>query len=258
MRNVIDPFIAMWYRQIKRFWRAKPRVIATFTQPIFWLVFFGLGLSAAFKMGGRSGLFMGVDYLTFLLPGVALMTIFLSSFMSGISVIWDKEFGYLKVVLVAPSSRKASIIGRSLGDSTIALIQGLIILLIAYPLTPTLNLGNIPLFIVVSLLMSIAFASIGIIIATKMQTIEGFQLIVNLITTPFLFLSGIFYPIDVAPSWLRPIILANPLTYGVDAARLLLIGRGSFDLLTDITLLVLLSTIFLIIAVYQFEKATID
>jgi len=257
MSNFIDPFIAMWYRQIKRFLRAKPRVLATFTQPIFWLVFFGLGFSATFRAGGSAVAFMGLDYLTYLLPGVAMMTVFVSSFMSGISVIWDKEFGYLKVVLVAPASRKSSILGRSLGDATLALIQGLVILLIAYPLVPCLNLSAIPLFIVVSLLMSISFAGIGILIATKMRTIEGFQLIVNLITTPLLFLSGIFYPINAAPIWLQPIILANPLTYGVDAARWLLVGVGTFDLVTDLFLLVILSIIFMTISVYQFEKAAI-
>jgi len=258
MKDFIDPFIAMWYRQVKRFLRAKPRVVATFMQPIFWLLFFGLGFAAAFRTGGAVGPFMGLDYLAFLLPGVALMTVFVSSFMSGISVIWDKEFGYLKVVLVAPSSRKASILGRSMGDATIALIQGLIILIIGYPLVPSMNMGNIHLFILVSLLVSISFASIGIIIATKMKTIEGFQLIVNLITTPLLFLSGIFYPIDVAPDWLKPVILANPLTYGVDAVRLLMVGKGTFAFTTDLICLAVLSVVFLLIAVYQFEKATID
>lgn len=257
MRDIVDPFIAMWYRQIKRFWRAKPRVIGTFLQPIFWLIFFGLGFSAAFGRAESPRVFMGFDYLTFLLPGVALMTIFMASFMSGISVIWDKEFGYLKVVLVSPASRKASILGRSLGDSTIAILQGLTILLIGYPLAPKLNLGNIIPFIIISLIASVSFASIGIIIATKMQTMEGFQLMVNIITLPLLFLSGIFYPIDTAPSWLLPLALINPLTYAVDAARILLIGKGTLDLLIDIVCLIVFSSVFLLIAIYQFEKTTI-
>jgi len=257
MGAFLDPFIAMWYRQIKRFLRAKPRIIATFVQPIFWLVFFGLGFSATFRSAGNPSVFMGLDYITFLLPGVAMMTVFMSSFMSGISVIWDKEFGYLKVVLVSPASRKSSILGRSLGDATLALLQGLVIVLLAYPIIPNLNLIAIPALAIVSLIMSISFTGIGIIIATKMQTIEGFQLIINIITMPLLFLSGIFYPIEAAPMWLKPIILINPLTYGVDVARWLLLGVGSFDLLTDIALLTLLSIVFMAISIYQFEKITI-
>ena len=251
-----DAFMAMWYRQIKRFWRAKPRVIGTFLHPIFWLVFFGIGFSASMR-GGLSNAFMGTSYLAFLLPGIVMMTIFTSSFMSGISVIWDKEFGYLKVVLVSPAPRKASILGRSLGDSTIALLQGLTILLFGYFLVPSLNLINIIPLIGISLLVSITFASIGIILATKMQTMEGFQLIVNLITLPLLFLSGIFYPISQAPEWLKVVILLNPLTYGVDASRILLIGVGNFNLIMDIILLSILSAVFMFLAMHQFEKTTI-
>ncbi len=257
MGSLLDPFIAMWYRQVKRFWRAKPRVIGTFIQPIFWLLFFGLGFSAAFRAGGRTGVFLGLDYLSYLMPGVVLMTIFMGSFMSGISVIWDKEFGYLKVVLVSPASRKASIIGRSLGDATIAIIQGLVILFFGYLIVPTINLLNLIPFLIVSIIMSLSFASLGIIIATKMQTIEGFQLIINIITMPLLFLSGIFYPVSLAPLWIRVIALANPLTYAVDASRFLLLGVSEFSFIFDITLLISLSSIFLILAIYQFDKATI-
>jgi len=249
-----DSFIAMWYRQVKRFWHAKARVIGTITQPIFWLIFFGVGFAASFK----GAVFGGLDYLSFMFPGIILMTIFMSSFMSGISVIWDKEFGYLKVVLVAPSSRKASILGRSLGDATIAIIQGIIILIIGYPLVRSINLVNIIPLLAVALLVSMTFAGIGILIATRIQTMEGFQLIINIIAMPLIFLSGIFYPIDALPIWLKVIAYINPLTYGVDASRILLTGTGSLGLITDITLLIILSGLFMTLAMHQFEKATID
>jgi len=253
----VDAFIAMWYRQVKRFLRAKPRLIGTFLHPIFWLLFFGIGFAGAFRKGVSQAIFMGLSYLEFFLPGIAMMGVFTGAFMSGISVIWDKEFGYLKVVLVSPASRKASILGRIIGDSTIVVFQSVVLLLLGYLLVPSMNIINLPFYICIAFLVSISFAGIGVIIATKMQTIEGFQLIVNIITLPLMFLSGIFYPIHVAPSWIQPIILANPLTYGVDAARFVLVGKSYFNILLDIVLLGVLSMILIFLTMHQFEKATI-
>ena len=258
MGKNLDVLYAMWYRQILRFWRAKSRVVSIFTQPIFWMIFFGLGWSAAFRVGGASGLFGGIDYLTFLIPGVLMMTIFMSSFMSGMSVLFDKEFGYLKEILVAPVSRRASILGRTLGDSTIAVLQGLIITLIAYPIAPGINILNLPFVLLIGLLMSVSFASIGIIIATSLRSFEGFQLIINMISMPILLLSGVFYPISTMPEWMKAAAYINPLTYGVDVARFLLAGVGYFDLIVDIVLLIGLSTVLILIATFMFEKATID
>ena len=250
-----DAFIAMWYRQVKLFWRAKPRVIGTIIHPLFWLVFFGLGFSATFR--GKPSVFFGHNYIEFLLPGIAMMSVFTGAFMSGVSVIWDKEFGYLKVVLVAPSSRKASLLGRIVGDSTIIVFQSVILLLFGYLLAPSMKLVNIPLFAIVAFLVAMTFSGMGVLLATKMKTVEGFQLIVNVIMLPLIFLSGIFYPISTAPIWLKIMMSINPLTYGVDAARILLIGVGHFEIIFDIMLLLVLSIILLAISVCKFEKITI-
>ena len=258
MNRNLNALHAMWYRQVKRFWRAKSRVAAMIIQPVFWMIFFGLGWASAFRIGGVRTLFGGLDYLTFLMPGVIMMAIFMFSYMSGISVIWDKEFGYLKEILVAPVSRRASILGRMLGDSTVAVIQGIIIFCIAYPLTPTLRIMNVPIVILVAFLTSLSFTSVGTIIATKMRSQEGFQLIVNMISMPTLFLSGAFYPIDTMPTWMKYLAYINPLTYGVDATRILLTGSGSLDLTIDAILLLLLSTILVMLATQTFKKATIE
>jgi len=258
MNRNLNALYAMWYRQVIRFWRAKSRVAAMIIQPIFWMIFFGLGWASAFRVGGIKGLFGGLDYLTFLIPGVLMMAIFMFSYMSGISVIWDKEFGYLKEILVAPVSRRVSILGRMLGDSTVAILQGIIIFSVAYPLTPTLKVINMPFVMLIAFLTSLSFASIGTIVATKMRSQEGFQLIVNMISMPTLFLSGAFYPIDTMPTWMKYLAYINPLTYGVDASRLLLAGSGSFNLITDLILLLVLSLILVTLATQTFKKATIE
>ncbi|MGQ4915791.1 MAG: ABC transporter permease [Candidatus Asgardarchaeia archaeon] len=248
---------AMWYRQIIRFSRNKSRVIGTIVQPLLWIFFFGIGFSRMLSSGNApTNLPGGVDYLTFLIPGIVMMTIFTASFMSGISIIWDRELGYLKEVLVAPASRKATIFGRTLGDATIAVLQGIVILLLVFPLTPTINLINLPFTLLYGFLMSISFAGIGIIMATRMRSMEGFQLIMNLIMMPLLFLSGVFYPPEVLPEWMQYVVFLNPLTYATDASRNLLLGFGSLPLWVDTIVLLVIASVFLVVAAVMFEKTS--
>ena len=233
MGKTASVIYAMWYRQIKRFLRAKSRVVSAITQPLLWMFFFGIGFSSAFRAGGIAQILGTQDYLSFIIPGIIMMTIFTSSFMSGVSVIFDREMGFLKEVLVAPTSRKATILGRTLGDSTINVLQGAIIAIIAYPLAPSLNLWGLPLTLLYGFLMSIAFASIGILIASTLRSMEAFQMVINFIMTPLLFLSNVFYPVELLPSWMRVIVSLNPLTFAVDASRGLLIGLSSFGIWID-------------------------
>ena len=249
---------AMWYRQIKRFLRAKSRVVSTITLPLLWMVFFGIGFSSAFKAGGLSQILGTKNYMSFIVPGIIMMTIFISSFMSGVSVIFDREMGFLKEVLVAPTSRKATILGRTLGDSTINVLQGAIIAIIAYPLASSLNLWGLPLTLLYGFLMSIAFASIGILIASSLRSMEAFQMVINFIMLPLLFLSNVFYPVDQLPEWMRVLVSLNPLTFAVDASRELLIGVSIFGLWIDTTVLLGLSVVLIIIATAMFEKTSTE
>ncbi len=251
-------FITLLYRQIKRFMRAKSRVIGAFVNPLLWLVFFGLGWSKVFNFPMAKQIFGGSDYLSFLAPGIVSMAIFSSSFISGISVLWDKEFGFLKEILVAPCSRKEAIMGRIVGDSLTSVLQGAIILLMTFTIAHSLKISGIPYVILLGFILAGSFVSVGVILALKMTSMEGFQMIMSFLMLPLLFLSGAFYPIDTMPAWMQALSRINPLTYAVDGSRYFLLGTSKFTITTDIGILLLLTFLFAGVAVYMFERTTID
>lgn len=248
----------MWYRQIKRILRAKSRIVGAIFQPIIWMIFFGTGWAAAFKIPAARMIFGGLDYLTFLAPGIIMMAVFFTSFMSGISVIWDRQFGFLKEVLVAPAPRWAIILGRILGDSTLAILQGLILTAIAYILAPNLNIIGIPLSVLAMLLTALTLTSIGIIIGSKMSSMEGFQLITTFFSMPMLFLSGAFYPVETMPQWMKTLAHLDPLTYGVDLTRNALTGTSYHPIWINLTALTTITIITLTVAATIFKKVTIE
>jgi ABC-2 type transport system permease protein len=245
----------MWYRQVKRFLRSHSRLAGSIIQPIFWMVFLGVGFTSA--LHGIT-VFRGLDYLNFFVPGVIVMAVFFTAFFSGISVIWDRELGFLKEILVAPASRVTIIMGRILGDSTVAFVQGLIVLIIAYILVPTLNPTGIPLTLLAAFFTALQFTGLGVAIACKLHSLEGFHLINMLAAMPIFFLSGAFYPINALPEWSIPIILMNPLVYGVDIARMALTGVNFLSPTTSITALIASALILSGIAGWLFKRATIE
>lgn len=202
----------MWLRQMKRFVRSKSRLVSSIVQPLFFLFILGSGF--------RVATFAGVDdYLSFLAPGIIAMAILFSSMFTGISVLWDKQFGFLQEVLVAPVSRFSIIIGRTLGGATVALIQGFIILLIALGLGVKIS-GVFGLLLTFIFMILIAFTAVGfgLVIASKMEDFQGFQLIMNLLIMPLLFLSSAFFPVTANPT-MKIISSFNPLFYMVDGLR---------------------------------------
>ncbi|EHR77652.1 ABC transporter [Thermococcus litoralis DSM 5473] len=255
----MEALTTMAYRQLKRFTRARSRVFGMVINPLIWLVFFGLGWSKVFDNPMAKMIFGGVDYLTFLAPGIFAMTVFNMSFMGGMSVIWDKQFGFLKEVLVAPASRRGSILGRIIGDSLVTLAQGAIILVLTYPLAESLKLSGFLPVLGIGFLLSIAFQGFGVSLALKMESMEGFQMVLGIIMLPLTFLSGAMYPIDAMPSWMRALAYINPLTYAVDGARHFLVGENvtKFALTTDVGVLALLALFLVGVAMIEFEKATI-
>ncbi len=249
---------AMAYRQLKRYFRAKSRLIGTIVNPLIFFLFLGMGWSFSLRGGLSKQLFGGLDYLAFLAPGITIMTVFTSSLVGGISVIWDKEFGFLKEVLVAPASRTYAIIGRAFGDSLTSILQGAIVLSMMYLLVPGLKLeGSLPA-LALGLVTALTFNGLGIAIASKMRSPEGFQLVMSLITLPLIFLSGAFYPIDRLPSAAKIIFYINPLTFAVDSTRYFLTGVNSIPLIADISILIVLCIGFLAISVRIFERSTIE
>ena len=256
-KEILVSTYVMWYRQVKRFVRAKSRLIGSIAQPLFWMLFFGLGFTSALTFQGYR-VFNSMSYMSFLIPGIILMAVFFTSFMAGISIIWDKEFGFLKEVLVAPASRSILIFGRALGDSTVAVFQGFIVLAVAYLLTPNLLLGGIPILALTVFLTALTFTCLGITLASKIKSMEGFQLLTTFIAMPTLFLSGAFFPVETMPSWMKIMAFLNPLTYGVDVARKVLTGVSFFPLTLSLTVLLGVTLTFTLLAAWVFEKTTIE
>lgn len=255
-REALISVYVMWYRQVKRFVRARSRLIGSIAQPLFWMLFFGLGFSSALSF--QEARSFGLGYMSFLIPGIVMMAVFFTSFTAGISVIWDKEFGFLKEVLVAPASRSLLIFGRALGDSTVAALQGFIVLAVAYFLTPTLLLDGIPIFTLTVFLTALTFTCLGIALASKVRSIEGFHLLTTFIAMPTLFLSGAFFPVETMPEWMKILAFINPLTYSVDAARKILTNIGFFSLPLNLMVLLGSTLIFTFIAAWIFEKTTVE
>jgi ABC-2 type transport system permease protein len=256
-RRLIDPLpiYTMWLREMKRFLRVKARVVGSLLMPLFFLAFLGLPMSfmPAREIPGLGG----TGYLDFLAPGIVGMTLLFAGTMSGASVIWDKEFGFLKEVLVAPVNRFSVILGRSLGGMTTAIIQALVIVGISVALS---GVAGFFLALVIMILTCAAFTGFGLIIATKLGNLEGFMAIMNLIIFPIFFLSGALFPMQSMPSWLRYIMYIDPLTYGVDGLRNTLIGSeiAAFPLWLDFTVLLILCLALATLGSYFFSKMEAD
>jgi len=225
----------LWLRQIKRYIRSKARIVGSLGQPVLFLVALGFGFGPIYAKAG------GGNYLQFLAPGVIAMSILFTSIFSGIEIIWDKQFGFLKETLVAPVGRMTIMFGRTLGGATVALIQGIVVFLI------TLVVGFrpeswalLPLAIIVMFLIALLFTALGTAIASRLDDMQGFQLIMNFLVMPLFFLSGALFPISGLPPALGIVTELDPLSYGVDALRATLTGAAHFGLSMDFSVIVIL------------------
>ncbi|MEM0004697.1 MAG: ABC transporter permease [Desulfurococcaceae archaeon] len=281
---MMHAFASMVYRQIKRWMGSRSRLISTVIQPLLWLIFLGLGFGGVFnpenidlsKLGINATLplagniisryfnsvFGGVDYVTYLVSGMVAMTAFIGSFISGISVIWDKQFGFLKETLVAPAPRGVIILGRIVGDAIVNTIQSIIIITLALLFTTGIKLSGIPIALLYIFIMSLGFTSLGTVISLKFQSVEGFQVIVNILTMPLMFASGVFYPVTSMPDWMQVFAMINPLTYAVHASRYWLagasVGFDYMDSVTDLLILTATAGVLVLLAAKAFEKTTIE
>jgi ABC-2 type transport system permease protein len=241
----------MWLRQMKRFVRSKSRLISSFVQPLFFLFILGSG----FRVASFEGL--EVDYISFLSPGIIGMSILFSSMFTGISVLWDRQFGFLQEVLVAPISRFSIILGRTFGGATIALFQGMIILIISLGLGVKIE-GIFNLLMTFAFMVLISFASVGfgLTIATKIHDFQGFQIIMNLLLMPLLFLSSAFFPVSTQPI-LQTIASFNPMFYMVDGLRGSLIGINAsvHPPIINFIVVLFISIFMLSMGAYSFNKS---
>jgi ABC-2 type transport system permease protein len=203
------------------------------------------------------GMAMGVTYMQFIFPGILGMTVLFSSIFSSISIIWDKEFGFMKEILVAPVSRFSIVIGKALSGTLISVIQAAIILALFPVLGIHLDVSAIVWTVLVSVLLSFCLSSFGIVIATFYESFESFSVIMNFIVMPMFFLSGAMYPVKMLPEILKIVARLNPFTYGIDALKHSVFGNlGVFDfsLLMDVSVLGITSVIFVAIAGSLFER----
>ncbi len=242
----------LWLREMKRFVRVKSRIFGTLGMPLFFLAFLSLG----FRKMAIPGLSGEVDYIHFLVPGIIGMSILFSSTFGGLSMLWDREFGFLKEIMVAPVSRVSIVLGRIAGGATTTLIQAIFILGISFIIGfKVTSISSIFLALVFMILISITFLGLGLIFASKMRDMQGFSIVMNFVIFPLFFLSGALYPIDNFPVWLRSISKVNPLTYGVEGMRASLNGISSFSILHNLILLLVFSTVMIVLGAYFFEKS---
>ncbi len=242
----------LWLRQLKRYLRSKSRIIGSLGQPILFLFALGLGFGPVYQKAGEG------NYFQFLVPGIIAMSILFTSMFMGIEIIWDRQFGFLKETLVAPVSRLKIMIGRTLGGATVAILQGIIVFIISlifgFRFAGWLDLL---LGILVMFLIAIIFTALGTAIASLLEDMHGFQLIMSFLIMPLFFLSGALFPLADLPQALGIVVRFDPLTYGVDALRGSLLASYSFSWQLDLTVLVLLAAVFLSVGAYLFTKIEI-
>jgi ABC-2 type transport system permease protein len=251
MRFDLGDVYTIWLREFKRWTRSRSRIIGSLAQPILWLVLFGTAFNAMFVGGVPSDNNDlpeedALDFKSFFTPGIVAMTVLFGSVFAGIGLIFDREFGFLKEIMVAPVSRTSIVAGKGLGGATGAVISGLLILPLAVVIgarfTPDIPVAVAALTAVVTVvLISLAFVNMGIAFATRIQNFEGFQMVMNFLVMPMFFLSGAFYPVDIMPGPLQAATYVNPLFYGVDALRHCLNGSEAASLPLGVDLMVLVA-----------------
>lgn len=245
----LDKIYAVWLRELKRFTNSKGRMIGSLGMPLLFMFALGSGISS---------LMPGLNYNLFIVPGIVGMTLLFNSMFSGVSIIWDREFGFLKEMLVTPTARINIVLGRILGGATSSVMQGIIILLLGTFMGLSLPSPlNLLLAVCVMLLISALFVGVGIAIASLIREVETFQLIMNFFIMPLFFLSNALFPLDKMPGWLRGIASVNPLTYGIDALRDLLLGSGANPLMLNLGVLLAFVCVVVAAASYFFERTSI-
>ena len=226
--NNLRGVYTIWYRDILRFWHDKMRIISSIALPLLFLIVFGSGLSSRMGLLGP-----GIDFAQFIFPGIIGMTVLMSSFMAGVSLVWDREFGFLKEVLVAPISRISVAVGKALGAATVAMLQGIIILLFAPLIGVSLSVWTVLALLPLMFLLAASMGSLGILLATRIRSMEAFQAVMQMVMFPMIFLSGVFFPMDGLPVWMSVLVKINPATYGIAPIRQVVLGTSpgsSFDI----------------------------
>lgn len=249
---MLQKIYVLWVRQIKRYLRSRSRIFGSLAQPLLYLIALGYGFESIYQQAGQG------NYINFLAPGITSMSIIFIAMFSGMEVIWDRQFGFLKETLVAPMPRLQIMIGRTLGGATVATIQGILVLSISilFGFTPISWVSLIPA-LGIMFLISLLFTALGTIVGSVLKDMQGFQLVMNFLVMPLFFLSGALFPLDGLPIALSIVTQLDPLSYGVDALRIILLGVGHYSMMTNMLVLSSITALLLFAGAHFFKKIEI-
>ena len=238
----------IWLRDLIRFTRDRAQILGAIARPILWLLIMGFGLGSSFPRVGATA------YPEFIFPGIIALNLIFASFLSAISIIWDREFGFLKEILVAPIPRLSIALGKAASGSTVSLLHGLVVMMFIPLIHIHMTLWQFALALPIMCLMAFVSTSLGILIACRMTSFEGFGTIANFVIMPLFLLSGAVFPLDRVPPWLHLVARANPFTYGVDLLRGVLSGVMHYSVGMDLAVLFGCAAVFLSLAVWAFNR----
>lgn len=244
----IEAIYAVWLREAKIYMREKERIISSVASPLLWIFGFGAGVGSAVDK------IQGYPYQVFIYPGIIVMTVLFTSLFYGIYIIWDRKLDFLKEVLVAPVSRASVFAGKMLGGASDAMIQVVFMLIIGFFINVPLTPGIMILSFLTLLLIAISMVSIGLVIGANLNNPEGFSLVINFVMWPMFFFSGALFPVSNLPAWLYAVTYINPLTYGVDAVRGIILGLFKFSLLYDLSVMIIFALVTMAAGVYSFRR----
>lgn len=246
----------LWLRELKTFFRARSRIIGNIMQPLLFLAVLGVGITSSLRFTLPQ--MQRIDYLQFLVPGLIGMSLLFSSMFAGLSVLWDRQFGFLREIMVAPVSRLSLVLGRVAGGMTTTLLQALSVLLIAHLFGFRLK-GVLEFFLSIVFMgfIGVGFVGMGVAFASKMEDMHGFQIVMNFIIMPIFFLSGALFPLEGLPSWLSFLTYIDPLTYGIDALRRVMLGISHFPLIIDFSILTAFCLSMLVVGAYLFSRCEV-
>jgi ABC-2 type transport system permease protein len=224
--GLLGAIYIVWWRDMLRYWRDRARVVASLAQPLLYLVIFGTGLASS--LGGGFAGAAGISYTQFIFPGVMSMAVLFTAIFGAMSIVWDREFGFMRELLVAPIDRSAIAIGKTLGGATQAMIQGLILLVLAPFVGVTLTPVAVVELIVFVFVLAFGLSSLGVALAARMRSMQGFQMVMNFLMMPMFFLSGALFPLTGLPGWMTVLTRLDPAAYGIDPIRRTLLGATGF------------------------------
>jgi ABC-2 type transport system permease protein len=246
---MLELIYALWRRDMIKFLRDRQNIVASLARPFLWLFALGFGLRSSVRVQTPDG-----DFISFLVPGLAAMTVLFASMFAAISIVWDREFGFLKELLVAPVPRGSIVVSKMLAGSSMGVLEAGVMMLLSPLLGARFHAPGAALGLLILLVFGMAVNALGIAMAAGMKTFEGFGGVVNFLIQPIFFLSGALYPVEGIPHVLRVVVMVNPMTYAVDAVRGLALGTHHFSYAVDVGVVVGTTALVAVIATWRFQR----